>query len=74
MSALGWGDLMITDKTVIALSHPWTTYSGGSDFTIFRGLISGLMSGFSKENSEFKLTNKSTAGGHLDVEFAKEKA
>lgn len=73
VSALGWGDLLVTDKGITSFGYPWTIYSKDSKFIMFRGMISGLMSGFIGEEMKFDLKNKIITGGHFDVEFTAKK-
>lgn len=73
ISALGWGDVMVTKESLFVSSYPWTVYSNNSNFTLFRGIVSGLMSGFLDRNTRFEVSGKSLSGGHLDANFSAKK-
>jgi len=73
ISALGWGDILVTEGNITSLNYPWTIYSNDSDFTLFRGMISGLTSGFIGIDTKFDLKSKTIVGGHFDVEFIAKK-
>lgn len=61
LSALGWGDMLLiyTKKTAefISFFHPWTQYSEASDYVIFRGLVSGMVSQQLNKHIEFDKIN-----------------
>ena len=61
MSASGFGDILIVKRggntRVYSKYFPWTTYSDKINFTVFSGVISGLISGI--ENKEIRLKKKS---------------
>ncbi len=48
LSALGWGDVLVEESrgvfTFSSTYHPWTKYSLKSEYTIIRGLVSGMLS------------------------------
>jgi len=50
MSALGWGDILIKKKEgknmAISNLFPWTKFSKDCNFVVYKGLLSGLLSGF----------------------------
>ncbi len=50
MSALGWGDILVLNKpgkySVISNHFPWTRWVRDTNFMMFRGIVSGLLSGF----------------------------
>lgn len=55
LGSLGWGDInVIQNGDKIEISHfPWTTYSKDTDFNIFRGLISGIVSAIKSEEVRY---------------------
>ncbi len=71
MSALGWGDVYVSlkDKAyrVISSHYPWSDYSKGSRFIIFRGLASGLLSGIVGKEIRLAKTESSLSSGSLDI-------
>jgi hypothetical protein len=48
LSALGWGDVLVEESrgvfTFSSTYYPWTRYSKKSEYTIIRGLVSGMLS------------------------------
>mgnify|MGYP006282884515 CR=1 FL=1 len=54
LSACGWGDTFIKKKDgnyiVYGYLFPWTRFWNETSFPIYRGIISGLLSGFKEEN------------------------
>jgi hypothetical protein len=71
LSALGWGDILVlNDKNKAEFSssfHPWTVYSSTSDYTIFRGLISGMMSCQLKKEIKFNNVETDFSQGYLTI-------
>ncbi len=56
-SALGFGDILVTDSNgiqIVSVYYPWTTFSEQSKYTIFRGIMSGFVSGSMDKKIEFK--------------------
>lgn len=55
LGALGWGDINpVEDGEKIEINHfPWTIYSKNTDFNIFRGLISGMVSAIKDEEVRY---------------------
>ncbi|MBU0761933.1 MAG: hypothetical protein KKD39_02815 [Candidatus Altiarchaeota archaeon] len=58
LSALGWGDLIILDiddgYKVDSNFFPWTQYSDKCRYTVFRGLLSGMVSQVLGKETRFK--------------------
>lgn len=62
--ALGWGDILVKSEesgkiSVISQYYPWTKYSSSTKFTIFRGVISGFISGCLDRKVQFLTFNRS---------------
>lgn len=59
LSACGWGDTRIKKKdgryVIQAFLFPWTKFWKETEFPLYRGLVSGLLSGF--EDREVRLEN-----------------
>ena len=71
MSALGWGDILVLNKagkySVISNYFPWTKWVGDINFTMFRGIISGLLSGFLNRKITLKKFHTTLSGGYFSV-------
>ncbi len=71
MSALGWGDILVMKKsgkyTVVSNYFPWTKWAKNIKFIMFRGIISGLLSGFLNEKITLKKFQTDFSGGFLTV-------
>ena len=71
LSALGWGGISVSEKDgrfrVTSLYFPWTEYSTNSDFVLFRGLVSGMLSGFLGRYIRLDNVRKDTMKGYLTV-------
>lgn len=72
MSALGWGDVVSRRKAEgfsISVTHfPWTRWSDSSEFIIFRGIVSGMISGIAKKKVVLKNLKKKISAGNFIVE------
>jgi hypothetical protein len=62
LKATGWGNVILITKKKLSIectNFPWTSlYGTEDDFPIFRGAISGLISGFRKKDVVFEITKK----------------
>ena len=71
MSALGWGDVLVMKKsgkyTVISNYFPWTKWAKNIKFIMFRGIISGLLSGFLNKKITLKKFQTDFSEGFLTV-------
>ncbi len=71
MSALGWGDVYASVKDghyrVVSLHYPWTEYAADSNFIIFRGLVSGMLSKITGKQVDLKEVQSSLTSGSLDI-------
>lgn len=70
-SALGWGDVVVIEKeklTIASVYYPWSIYSKDSNYTIFRGVISGFISACLKKKVKFSKVRK-TIRDYLTVEI-----
>lgn len=67
MSALGWGDISVNKREgkhlVISRSFPWLKFADEIDFATYRGIISGLLSGFLDKEIHLKKVNKDLSSG-----------
>jgi len=64
LSACGWGDTLIKEKknnfTIITRLFPWTKFWKDTSFPIYRGMLSGLLSGFKGEKIKLNRIEKDT--------------
>ena len=71
MSALGWGDILVTKKSgkykIYSKHFPWTEFLDEVDFTIYRGILSGLLSEFLDEKILLKQKDKQVYSDSLLV-------
>ncbi len=71
MSALGWGDILVMKKsgkyTVVSNYFPWTKWAKNIKFIMFRGMISGMLSGFLDKKITLKKLQTDFSGGFLTV-------
>jgi hypothetical protein len=75
LAALGWGDVLVKktgDQHKIIISFfPWTDlYKTGQDFHLFRGLLSGLISGNEGRDIKLKLVDSRLIGDNLCLVFS----
>lgn len=53
MSAVGWGEVLVffrSNKYAVVSNHfPWTEYSNDASFSIFRGIVSGILSSLGRK-------------------------
>jgi hypothetical protein len=59
-SALGFGDILVIDSDklqIVSKYYPWTIFSEHSKYTIFRGIMSGIISSAIGEKIEFNSFN-----------------
>jgi hypothetical protein len=74
MPALGWGDLYVSKDgarsyKVFSNYFPWTKFSSKSRYTVFRGLMSGILSSFENKDILFKKVNQGTSSGFLSIQL-----
>ena len=71
LPALGWGDVLVSSDNnrhkIISSYFPWTEYFADSRFTLFRGICSGMLSGFTGKEVILDKVNTSISNGYLDV-------
>lgn len=68
LPALGWGDVRPIDEgTINIYAYPWTRFAEESDFTLFRGLVSGIMSGITGETIVFEKDRTSLSQDGFNV-------
>jgi predicted hydrocarbon binding protein len=71
MGALGWGDILVSlqgNKFLVASKHfPWSERYEASKFILFRGMLSGLLSGFTNENIVLDKVECDLSEGFLNV-------
>jgi len=65
--ALGFGDILVSGKDVFVNYFPWTKWADDVDFTMFRGMLSGVMSGFTGKKVELKNIEKDISQGYLSL-------
>jgi len=72
MSALGWGDVMTRRKaerfSIRVTYFPWTKWSDDSEFIIFRGIVSGMISGIITKKVVLNNLKKKISAGNFIVE------
>lgn len=71
LSATGWGDTKIKEKgekfEVQSLMFPWTKFTPDTDFPMFRGLVSGMISAFEDRDVKLKHVEKDDKGGTFSL-------
>jgi len=71
LPALGYGDVLVSSENerykIISSYFPWTEYFTGLKFVLFRGICSGMLSGFTGKSVTFDKVNTSTVEGYLDL-------
>lgn len=76
LSACGWGDTHITENnggfTVHGYLFPWTRFYEETTFPIYRGLVSGLLSGFSDREVRLTEVEKNLKGDGFTVTVSEE--
>jgi hypothetical protein len=71
LPAIGYGDILVYSEgeryKVSSSFFPWTEYFQDLRFTFFRGMCSGMISGFTGKEVILDNINTSTANGYLDL-------
>jgi|GEM_PF-651452 len=72
MSSLGWGDILVGKESsgkyfTIALSFPWSKSIEETDYIVFRGIISGILSEVTGTEVILNTSSSSISGGKLNV-------
>ncbi len=71
MSALGWGDISIFRKSekysVLANHFPWTALADNVSFVMFRGIMSGFLSGLLNKKIVLKNVKKDILSGYFTL-------
>jgi hypothetical protein len=71
MSAMGWGDVLVMKKNgkyeVIVNYFPWTRMAEKSNLVLFRGMVSGMISGLTGKDIRLQKVKTSTTLGYLNV-------
>ncbi len=74
LSALGYGDISVSlkkDKFHVSVDYfPWSPSVGEINFAYFRGVISGLLSGFNGRNIFLKKINYDVLQGFLRLDIS----
>lgn len=70
--AIGFGDVLAVvakdgEYEVFANYFPWLRWAGEIDFVMFRGMLSGVISGFTNRETELKMVKKDTSLGGLSL-------
>ena len=69
--ALGFGDILVVEKKskyeVFVNYFPWLEWYDEVDFTMFRGMLSGVISGFIGKNVELKELDIDLSKGYLSL-------
>jgi len=70
-SALGFGDILVLKKKgkyeITVKYFPWFNYEKEINFTVFRGILSGVISGFTGKEIVLKKIEKDTREGNLSL-------
>ncbi len=72
LSSCGWGDILITKNSkgkyeVTSVFFPWTKFAEKSKFVLFRGMVSGLLSGAEKKKISLNKVSANSSSGFLVV-------
>lgn len=77
LSALGFGDIILKGNAktmeIVANNFPWTDFSEKSDFTLFRGLASGIVSGCVGRNVVFSIIKSERVGTEFSIHLSEAK-
>ena len=69
--ALGFGDILAIvkkGKYNISVNYsPWTKWADDTDFILFRGMLSGVISGFTNKKIQLKKIEKEERNGYLTL-------
>ncbi len=72
MSALGWGDVHAKQeggKFLVRCMHfPWTKWSASSGFVLFRGMVSGMLSGLGRRKVVLRKFSQGSMAGAYRLE------
>ena len=72
--ALGFGDILaVANDAGYELSvanFPWTELADSTDFVMFRGMLSGVISGLTNERIELRTINKAVSAGYLALHIS----
>jgi len=71
MSALGWGDVSVIVKSgkysVISNYFPWTPFADDIKYTMFKGILSGMLSGFLKRKIVLSKIRTDVLQGYFNI-------
>jgi hypothetical protein len=67
LSVTGWGDIMVIKNKVLSIYHPWLEMAKSSNYTFFRGLASGLLSGLQDREIVLGKAIADTSRGYLNI-------
>jgi hypothetical protein len=67
LSVTGWGDILVIKNRVLSFYHPWLEMAKHSNYTLFRGLTSGLLSGLQDGEILLKKAAAETSRGYLNL-------
>jgi|WetSurMetagenome_2_1015567.scaffolds.fasta_scaffold16753_5 hypothetical protein len=67
LSVTGWGDILVIKNKVLSIYHPWLELSRTSNYTFFRGLASGLLSGLQDRDIILNRAVADTSRGYLNI-------
>jgi hypothetical protein len=72
LSALGWGDSIILNKggkyRIVSNYFPWTPLANSVTFSMFRGMISGILSGYTGRQVLLDKISRGTSQGFFVLE------
>mgnify|MGYP005839153827 CR=1 FL=1 len=73
LAAFGWGDVLVLEREgkfrVNSNYFPYTKFCSAINFTIFKGIVAGMLSVLSKRKVEFSKVESSISKGYLSVNF-----
>lgn len=74
MGAFGWGDVLVSkdagEYSVYVKYFPWNKWYEETDFTLFRGMISGILSGFTGKKVVLSKIERDLAGGYFSISIS----
>ncbi len=74
VSALGFGDILAVSENkkykIYVRYFPWNKWYEETDFTLFRGMISGILSGFTGKKVVLSKIERDLAGGYFSISIS----
>ncbi|RLJ04959.1 MAG: hypothetical protein DRP18_04035 [Candidatus Aenigmatarchaeota archaeon] len=73
--ALGFGDVLVVEKErnyeIFVNYFPWLDWWKDIEFVMFRGWLSGIISGLTRQNHQLNTIKKDVSGGYLSLHITR---